>query len=68
LIDVCLPDINGLDLLEKLGEQDSGMVKIVITGSQVNISNKAEAADAYLLKPVKPQELLALIEQKLRHL
>ena len=64
LIDVCLSDVNGLDLLEKLG-QDSRMVKIVITGSQSDI-DEAEAADAYLLKPVKPQELLALIEQKLR--
>lgn len=65
LVDVCLPDINGLHLLEKLSMLDSRMIKIVITGS--NAETSKTAADAYLLKPVKPQELLALIEQKLQH-
>ena len=40
------------------------MARIVITSSIVSVSNNAELADEYLLKPVKPQELLAIIEQK----
>jgi len=66
LVDICLTDNSGLELLGKLKEQDSGMVRIVVTGSIVVAPNKAELADEYLLKPVKPQELLAIIEQKIK--
>ena len=66
LVDLCLPDINGIKLLEELDLQDHEMVKIVITGSQYDASDKVKNADAYLLKPVKPQELLVLIEQKFK--
>jgi DNA-binding NtrC family response regulator len=66
LVDFCLTDTNGLDFLEKLKEQDSDMARIVITSSVVSASNSADLADEYLLKPVKPQELLAVIEQKTR--
>jgi DNA-binding response OmpR family regulator len=64
LVDFCLADTNGLDFLEKLRERDSGTARIVITSSIVSVPNGAELADEYLLKPVKPQELLAIIEQK----
>ena len=64
LVDFCLADTDGLGFLEKLKERDSGMARIVITSSIVNVPNSAELVDEYLLKPVKPQELLAIIEQK----
>jgi two-component system KDP operon response regulator KdpE len=63
LIDICLPDISGVEVLEKL-TQFSGMVKIVITGSQKISPEKAMLADAYLVKPVKPETLLDIIKQK----
>ena len=66
LVDLCLPDISGIDLLEDLDRQDHEMVKIVITGSQYNAVDKVKTADAYLLKPVKPQELLTLIDEKIK--
>jgi len=63
LIDICLPDINGMELLHKLGNHDGKMIKIVITGFPTMAKNGA-TPDAYLLKPVKPQELHSLIDQK----
>jgi hypothetical protein len=41
-------------------------VKRVITGSQFDALDKARIADAYLIKPVKPQELFTLIIQKIK--
>ncbi|MGA2682261.1 MAG: response regulator [Candidatus Bathyarchaeia archaeon] len=63
LIDICLPDMNGMDLLHKLADPRGKMVKIVITGFPT-MDNKSAHPDAYLLKPVKPQEPLELIGQK----
>ena len=64
LVDICLPDMNGIDLLCKLGKRGEKMIKIVITGFP-EMANGNARPDAYLLKPVKPQELLSLINQKL---
>ncbi len=66
LVDVRLPDMDGLELLGLLHDLDGDMVRIVVSGSQFRTSNKGKTADAYLLKPVAPAELLAAIEQKLR--
>jgi two-component SAPR family response regulator len=55
--------MNGMDLLHKLADPRGKLVKIVITGLPT-MANKSAHPDAYLLKPVKPQELLALIGQK----
>ena len=60
LIDVFLPDMAGTELLEKLPDNDR-MIKIIITG----FPTRAKNADATLEKPVRPQELLALIKQKI---
>lgn len=64
LIDICLPDLNGMELLDKLDDHGGKMVKIIITGFPTMAPKKGVTADAYLLKPVKPEELLAIIEQK----
>jgi two-component system response regulator ResD len=66
LVDLCLPDINGIELLEELDRQNTKTVKIVITGSRFASADKVKNADAYMLKPVKPQELLTVIEQKIK--
>ena len=63
LVDICLPDINGMELLPQLGDHDGKMIKIVITGFPTMAKDNVHP-DAYLLKPVKPQELLSLIDQK----
>ena len=65
LIDICLPDMNGLDLLHKLTDPEGRMIKIVITGFPT-MADMNVHPDAFLLKPVKPQELLLVISQKIR--
>ena len=68
LIDIKLPDMEGTRLLTTMQENLPKMVKIMITGYP-SLENAVEAlnhgADAYLIKPVKPEKLLALIEEKL---
>jgi DNA-binding response OmpR family regulator len=69
LIDFRLPDMDGTELLSKAKNQQRTTVKIMITGlPSLATGNKAldEGADAYLVKPVKPEELMALIEEKLK--
>ena len=64
LIDICLPDMSGMDLLDKLADLDSKMVKIIITGFPIMAPEESAKAAACLVKPVKPLELLSIIELK----
>ena len=68
LLDIKLPDMEGTKLLTTMHETSPKMVKIMITGYP-SLENAVEAlnhgADAYVVKPVKPEKLLALIEKKL---
>ncbi len=68
LLDIKLPDIEGTKLLTAIHEDLPKMVKIIITGYP-SLENAIEAlnhgADAYIIKPAKPEKLLALIEEKL---
>jgi two-component system response regulator AtoC len=69
LIDVVLGDSNGLDLLPKIEESSPKTVKIMITGTD-STEKRSEAckngADAYLTKPVNPETLLNVFEEKLK--
>lgn len=70
LVDIRLPDVDGTDLLAKLKKQLLHTVKIMITGFpslETGVKALDEGADAYLVKPVKPQELLVLLEEKLKN-
>lgn len=68
LLDIKLPDMEGTKLLTTMHENLPKMVKIMITGYP-SLENAVEAlnlgADAYTIKPVKPEKLLELIEEKL---
>jgi len=68
LLDIKLPDMEGTKLLTTMHENLPKMMKIMITGYP-SLENAVEAlnkgADAYIIKPVKPEQLLALIEEKL---
>jgi len=69
LVDVRLPDVDGTDLLASMKENLRDSVKIMITGFpslETGIKALDGGADAYLVKPVKPEELLTLIEEKLK--
>jgi DNA-binding NtrC family response regulator len=69
LLDIKLPDMEGTELLNKMHRTTPKMMKIMITGFP-SLDNAVEAlnqgADAYLLKPVKPEELLKTVEEKLK--
>lgn len=69
LLDIKLPDMEGTELLNKMHRTTPKMIKIMITGFP-SLDNAVEAlnqgADAYLLKPVKPEELLKTVEEKLK--
>ena len=68
LLDIKLPDMEGTKLLTTIHENLPKMMKIMITGYP-SLENAVEAlnqgADAYVIKPVQPKKLLALIEEKL---
>jgi two-component system NtrC family response regulator len=69
LIDIRLPDMDGTDLLVKMKATTKDAIKIMITGFpslETGVKAHDEGADAYLVKPVKPEELLALIEEKFK--
>ena len=69
LLDIKLPDMESTKLLTTMHETSPKMVKIMITGYP-SLENAVEAlnmgADAYIMKPVNPDKLLALIEEKLK--
>jgi two-component system, NtrC family, response regulator HydG len=68
LFDYRLPDMDGIDLLAKMLVKWVGAVKLMITGlPSFDLGAKAidMGIDGYLVKPVKPDELLILIQEKL---
>jgi DNA-binding NtrC family response regulator len=69
LIDVRLPDIEGVTLLAKLKETVPRMRKIIITGFP-SIQNAIEAvnnkADGYMLKPFEICKILGTIKEQLK--
>jgi DNA-binding NtrC family response regulator len=69
LLDIKLPDIEGTKLLTELRETTPKMIKIMITGYAA-LENAVEAlnkgADSYIMKPVDIENLLAIINEKLK--
>jgi len=69
LIDIKLGDMDGTDLLKRIHEKSPWMKKIIVTGfpsMQNAIKAVNEGADGYILKPVKIDRLLKIIEEQLR--
>jgi two-component system KDP operon response regulator KdpE len=69
ILDLGLPDIQGLDLLRKMREQNEG-VPIVVLSSRADEAAKVEAldfgADDYVTKPFALRELMSRIRALLR--
>ena len=68
-IDIKLGDMQGTDLLKVLVNKRPRMKKIVVTGFPTlenAIVAVNEGADGYLLKPVKIEELLEVLDEQLR--
>ena len=69
LLDIKLPDMEGTKLLKAMHETSPKMVKIMVTGYpalQNAVESLNKGADAYLMKPVHPQEMLKVVEEKLK--
>ena len=61
LIDIMLPDVNGLDLLKEISPQTK---KIIMTGSNSDENRKkalTEGANAFLIKPIRIEKILAIM-------
>ena len=70
ILDLGLPDIQGLDLLRTMRERNEG-VPIVVLSSRADETAKVQAldlgADDYVTKPFGMNELLARIRAAMRH-
>jgi DNA-binding NtrC family response regulator len=70
LIDIRLPDMEGIELLTKMRNTTPKMRKIVITGYPT-LQNAIEAvnrgADAYILKPFDMEKVLETIKEQLKN-
>jgi DNA-binding response OmpR family regulator len=67
IVDVKLPDMDGTELLLRI-PNDSKIIKIIVTGFSTNEVGKKAAeygADDFLVKPVKSEELIATVREKL---
>ena len=68
LIDIRLPNMEGIEILESIDKIQPNMVKLIITGYP-SLDNAIEAvnknADGYILKPVNMEELLIRIQKLL---
>ena len=64
IVDLVLPDMSGLDILERLRrDQRYGHIPVVVITSDNKLEDKLKAfeqgADDYLVKPFQPEELVA---------
>ena len=67
LIDVKLPDMDGTEILRRMSNNPE-TIKIIVTGfSSDEVGKKAAdyGADDFLVKPVKPEELIATVRDRL---
>jgi len=69
LIDIRLPDMEGIELLTRMKDTTPKMRKIIITGYPT-LQNAVEAvnrgADAYIMKPFDMEKVLEEIKEQLR--
>ena len=69
LLDVRLPDMEGIELLAKLRETKPKMRKIIITGYptlQNAVGAVNQGADAYVTKPFDIEKMLKTIKEQLK--
>jgi DNA-binding NtrC family response regulator len=66
LIDFGLPDMEGTALFSIIEQSSHGAVKIMLTG-KTQLKDCVKGADAFLGKPVNPEKLLSIIDNKLKH-
>jgi len=71
LLDICMPFLNGLELIKKIKDIDKNFIIIIITGydefQYTHEALKLKVFD-YLLKPINKEELRNIIEKALLEL
>ncbi len=67
LLDILLPDANGIELLQKFKETDPNVEVIMVTAVEIKIAVKAIKLGAYeyIVKPFDINEVLILIKRAL---
>ena len=68
LLDIILPDLDGLKVLERIKQNDPNIIVIVITGSmtvKTSLEAKELGAYGYVIKPFDIDELRLIITQSL---
>lgn len=67
LLDIMMPEMDGYEVLQRLRQQQQSTIPVIALTAKAMVGDKErclqEGANAYLAKPVKPQELLATIAQ-----
>ena len=69
LLDIRLPDMEGVELLKLIKDTVPPIRKIMVTGypsMQNAIAALNKSADAYLVKPIDIENLLSTVEEQLR--
>jgi two-component system response regulator PilR (NtrC family) len=69
LIDVRLPDMEGIELLTRIRETKPKMRKIIVTGYptlQNAVGSVNKGADAYVMKPFDVEKILLTIKDQLK--
>ena len=71
IIDIRLPDMDGIELITKINKTDPDMRKIILTGNP-SLDNVKQAlkkgAHDYLIKPVKLEEIKETIKNQIDEL
>ena len=73
LLDVHLPDISGFEVCRQIkGDPRTAAIPVIqVSATAVGVSDRAQGltqgADAYLVDPVEPEELLAVVMAALRY-
>ncbi|MEN3052300.1 MAG: response regulator [Candidatus Methanosuratincola petrocarbonis] len=69
VLDIVLPDLSGIDLLKSLETHRIPKVRKIILTGHATLENAVQAlnfgADAYLIKPVAPAELIRTIADQI---
>lgn len=71
ITDICMPDLDGLTLVQKLMESDKNRKVILLTGyAEFEYARKAVSVGAYdfLLKPMNPGKLKVVVEKCLKEI
>ena len=69
IIDIGLPGISGIEVIQKLRAQGSTMPVLILTARsrwQEKVEGLEAGADDYLVKPFQPEEMLARVKALLR--